>query len=273
MNQLRGVILLLLMLAVLLSFDLFANEVIPESLPSTVTAENVYRFDQENSKFSFTKFEPTYLVYGEPLTKLQFSFKYQLFVDEEIFFGYAQLIFWDLGAASSPIVDVNYAPNLFYQWEFNRAFLKSIDISPFGHVSNGRYGADSRGYNIAYLQVNALASLFNNTLSVSARLSKLYDIEDTNSDITEFISPLELKILLTEFFPRVFDRGELYFRIFPGGSYGQYWDQGGQEIGLSFRPSGIKIIPAFFVQYYGGFAESLLFYKRQESLTRFGVIF
>ena len=72
--------------------------------------------------------------------------------------------------------------------------------------------------------------------------------------------------------PWVLNRGELYFRIFPGGSYAERWDRGAQEVGLSFRLGHFGLRPSLYFQYYNGYAESLLTYNRSESHFRAGII-
>jgi outer membrane phospholipase A len=62
-------------------------------------------------------------------------------------------------------------------------------------------------------------------------------------------------------------------RYFPGGNHSQYWNKGGYELSTSFRFGGLSIIPAFYMQYFNGYAESLINYDQKVSEFRAGLIF
>ena len=66
--------------------------------------------------------------------------------------------------------------------------------------------------------------------------------------------------------------GRAKCRWFPGGDYGQYLKNGGYEIAWSFRWGGLNIVPAFYLQYYEGFAESLIHYDEREKIIRGGFV-
>jgi outer membrane phospholipase A len=243
-----------------------AEEVVP--------GVGLYQTDTANERLKFTEYEPIYLLYGDPSSKLQFSFKYQLVDSIGIYFGYTQLMFWDLGEDSRPMRDVNYSPDFFYRQQFRSKYFSSVDLSPISHLSNGREGNASRGYSKVFVQLNLIGPFQENTLKFAIRVSNYYAVEDTNQDIRDYLSPIDLKCTITQFFPGLFDKGELLFHLFPGGRYAQNWaSAGGQEIGLSFRLGGWHLVPSVFVQYFHGYAESLLDYNKSESIARVGLIF
>jgi outer membrane phospholipase A len=69
------------------------------------------------------------------------------------------------------------------------------------------------------------------------------------------------------------DRAEVNFRFFPGGRWANDWSRGGLELGFVARFGGIQFLPALYLQYYEGYAESLLFYNKKVNHVKIGFIF
>jgi len=228
--------------------------------------------EAKHERLSFTKYHPVYFAYGNPTTKLQFSFKYQTFVWMPLYFGYTQVMFWKLSQESLPFKDLNYAPEIFYRFEVKNRILESVDFSPVAHLSNGRDGGASRTLNRAYVRTNLKTPLSEGEVKISATFYGYYNLGEENADLYDYVGPLDLKFTVTQFVPWILDRGELYVRVFPGGSYAERWDRGGQELGLSFRIGGLGLNPSIYFQYYNGYAESLLDYNHLESSFRGGII-
>ncbi|MNY83123.1 Phospholipase A1 [compost metagenome] len=59
----------------------------------------------------------------------------------------------------------------------------------------------------------------------------------------------------------------------PGGKYGLDWDQGGYKLSFNFHLGGLKVVPAFYVEYYHGYAETLINYNEKVDEVRAGLMF
>lgn len=235
-------------------------------------ASTFQKSEESVDRLSITKYNPIYFAYGEPATKVQFSFKYQLVDKVPLYFAYTQLMFWNLGLDSKPFKDVNYSPEVFYHFDVSKGVLSSVDFSPYAHLSNGRDGSASRTINRMYIRFNFEAPLSEGVIKLAATLMGSYGNNEDNGDIYKYVSPLDLRFAISQFIPWVFDRGELYVRVFPGGSYAEHWDLGAQEVGLSFRLGGVGLKPSIYFQYYNGYAESFLGYNHSSSQFRAGIM-
>jgi outer membrane phospholipase A len=99
--------------------------------------------------------------------KFQLSFKYRFFAEDgplarranflgDLYFGYTQTSLWDLGADSGPFHDSSYQPRLFYLdsdlWNWPGQKVRLGLEAGLAHESNGKSGADSHGFGVAYVK-------------------------------------------------------------------------------------------------------------------------
>lgn len=243
---------------------------VPQSDDSSALPSNIVETQEARERLNLSGHRPIYLIYGDPSSKFQFSFKFRLAKETPFYFGYTQVMLWDLRQDSQPLRDVNYNPEFFYRLGIGKGFLDSVDIGPYDHKSNGRGSLDSRGYNRVFVQLNWLGIIGNISLKATTRFSYMYVFEPTNVDLMEYQGPLDQQFSVTEFLPGLLDKGEFYLRAFAGGRYGQYWGLGGQEVGVSFRLGNLGFNHSFYVQYYRGYSELLLNYSQFDSNVRFG---
>ena len=93
-------------------------------LPSIIFSNEITTDNTESDDeigFPLTAYKPVYFITGYPNTKVQISFKYQLFDNLDLYFGYSQLAFWELlTKKSSPFGDINFNPELFYNWDISK---------------------------------------------------------------------------------------------------------------------------------------------------------
>ncbi len=216
---------------------------------------------------------PFYFAYGNPISKLQLSFRTQLISEAPIFLAYTQLMFWALRQDSKPFHDLTYNPEAFYRLKVKKLLpIKSVDFG-WMHDSNGKAGEDSRSYNSIYLRLNAEAETEHSLLRASLTGSYLHAFDETNRDIQTYIGPLAYKLALIHLWNAWIDRSELALQAIPGGKFSQNWGRGGYQISCSFRVGSLNLVPSFYLQYYSGFAESLLNYSQYIHAFRVGVIF
>ena len=217
---------------------------------------------------------PFYFVYGRPLSKLQVSFKSPVVRGLPLYFGYTQIMFWELEEKSKPFRDFTYNPELFYRLDKVKwGWLKSMDIGIYGHNSNGRKGAESRSLDSHYLRFNFDKEGERWVTRFGTQLSYLYAFDETNRDIQEYIGPLSLSVSFIQLFDSWVDKSEVALAVSPGGKFADQWDRGGYQLSWSFRAGRFDLVPAFYLQYYYGYAETLLNYNQQVSEFRGGIIF
>jgi len=217
---------------------------------------------------------PFYFAYGHDTSKLQLSFRSPLVRTWPLYFGYTQLMFWALQADSKPFNDLTFNPELFYQLKTpSSGMLKSIDFGIFSHNSNGKAGPASRSYNNSYVRVNFEKELKHWIARFSVQVQDLYNFDPGNEDIQDHIGPLTLNLSFIQLFDGWIDKSEFSLQAFPGGKFANHWDYGGYQASLSFRLGGVNIVPAFYLQYYKGFAETLLNYSQRVDVFRAGIIF
>ncbi len=217
---------------------------------------------------------PFYFAYGHALSKLQVSFKSPLVRSRPLYFGYTQLMFWALNDDSKPFRDLTFNPELFYRWDLGQAtWLKSVDIGGFNHNSNGKAGPDSRSYNKSYLRANFEHQGPRWISRFSLQGSDLYGFDPGNTDIQDFIGPVSFSLSFIQLFKAWVDRSELALQFSPGGKFSHRWGYGGYQASYSFRLGGIHLVPAFYLQYYRGYAETLLNYNQRVNVFRAGLIF
>lgn len=217
---------------------------------------------------------PVYFAYSGHLSKVQVSFKTPLVREVPVYFGYTQVMFWDLGADSKPFRDLTYNPELLYRFNLkNPKILRAIDVIPWSHNSNGKQGADSRSYEKFTIRTHSEYALKRNILRVSAQVSYLYGLDTSNRDIQDYIGPVTFAVSFIQLYKNWIDKGDFTVQASPGGKFANKWARGGYQFSYSFRLGGINLVPAFYLQYYTGYAETLLNYNKQINEFRGGFIF
>lgn len=241
--------------------------------PLLVDTGKLQKLDEEEESI-LQRHNPFFAAYGDPLTKVQFSFKSPFVRKFPLYFGYTQIMFWALTEESKPFRDLTYNPELFYRWHNKDwGFFESIDLGAWSHNSNGKSQMDSRSYNKSYVRINVAKEGRRWVTRYSAELAYLYAFDPTNRDIRDYIGPLSLYVSFLQLFDSWIDKSEVTLKASPGGAYANRWDRGGYQLSWSFRLGRHNIVPAFYMQYYHGYAESLLNYNENVDEFRGGIIF
>ena len=205
---------------------------------------------QEN--LALLRHHPVYIIYGNPNTKAQFSFKFLIVRSIPLYVSYSQLIFWQLHEKSKPFEDATYNPEIFYRWSLGRDHFTSLDFGPWGHHSNGKDGDSSRSIDESFIRFRKRFDAKNLTLLLSGTASAQYNLDDTNRDSYKYHGPFEFQASLINFFEltQIIDKSDLTARFFPGGRFGERWYTGGYELGFNFRFGALDVFPTFYLQYY-----------------------
>ena len=230
-----------------------------------------YSDNSLSSRFSI--FGQNFVVYNKAqFSKLQLSFKYKLITDFGLYFGYTQLMFWDLFGSSAPIVNTDYKPQFFYRFQVPTAFMHSIDLGFYEHMSNGRAGPSSRSAESSYVRFNNWYDFRPVILGFDLKVYALYEFSCLNADLRKYMGFWSIRPFIRNFLGSFLDQEELYVTITPGDGGGNF-ALGSQEIGLKFKLTDPVFGPSFYLQFYHGYAESLLTYNHKINALRIGILF
>lgn len=230
------------------------------------------RFHQRASK-TIESYKPVYFAYGEPSSKIQFSFRSQIWQNLPINFGYTQIIFWELREKSKPFEDATYNPELFYRWNPTGEKWKALDFGLWEHNSNGEDGDKSRSYDQMYVRGVFAKEWKRWILFFSPKLRYIYNLDKTNRDIQDYIGPVDMDFRFVHLIDRYLEQVELILTLRPGGKFADEFKQGGYQIATTFKIRDLKLNPMFYVQYYHGYAETLINYNESVNEVRFGFMF
>ncbi|GEM_PF-6140284 len=224
--------------------------------------------DKDDLPLHLERHKRLYFISGTENTKMQLSLKWNIIKDSNFYFGYTEYFFWKLfQESSSPFLDINHNPELFYR--FRSGEDKMLDVGT-EHLSNGKAGVDSRSWNSVYLRG---LKKWDSKYQFSAKAFALYDIQEENSDIFKYVGWLDLEFSVNEFIKSKFQNNELFVRWRPGGKVAWSDRYDTFEIGLKIKFTSFKIFQHCFINYYNGFAENQLEYKKNVRALRVGVIF
>jgi phospholipase A1/A2 len=240
---------------------------------SLVRAESDVEGDAEDT-VRIRYYKPIYFAYGNPITKIQYSFRIPMFDEIPLNFAYSQIIFWYFTKQPKPFLDATYNPEFFYRLKLLRQHLRVVDFGFFEHNSNGKSGLpDARSYDQTYIRFFYSYKLDPTLLQFSVKLRTLYNLDETNADIRNYIGPLEIEAKYSEVFRSILDKSNITVQISPGGRFADRWDLGGYQVSSTFHIVGLQFTPAFYIQYYHGYAESLLDYNKLVDVVRGGFRF
>lgn len=243
---------------------IYKNEPIKQNIDKDVSLEEVF------SGSGVSLHELNYLLLGthafntpndgrRPFeTKFNISFKKPLELpflgnDKELFLAYSQTSWWQTAKNSMPFRETNYRPEIFMRFKTYNEYLKAINFG-FLHESNGLGGSVSRGWNRAYLS----ADFSLGSLSITPRVwQHIGDLSD-NPDIKHYLGygDLCLRYNASNFAMEFLLRNNLKF----------HENKGAFEAGFIF-----PIYSGFYgyLQYFNGYAESLIDYNR--SINKIGL--
>jgi phospholipase A1 len=235
-------------------------------VPNPVEAE-------KKDAFNLTYYEPMYVLVGHPVSKINFSFKYQFIRNVPIYLGFVQNIFWLFEETSHPFRDTNFNPRLFYRFSFDPEDGEDyLDLIAFEHKSNGKGNPESRSFDGSGAKF-AWRTKYEN-FSLKGHLKGLwrYDLDETNKDFEKYVGPFEVGFAFSIFSGTFLDKAELSYRAYTGGEWGEDFKRSSHEVGISFRLFGRTLTPAIYVQYFNGYSESLLNYDQREENLRVGFL-
>jgi len=251
------------------------------TLSETASTEKSPRTDLfEDSLFGH---EPVYLVFGADPThaKFQLSFKYRFLNLEDsaesrwnrienFYFGFTQTSFWDLDSPSAPFVDSSYKPEFFFfcsdikqKWILQ---MKRFGFQTgFQHESNGRDGLESRSLNIFYIKpMGTFGDPDGYHVTVEPKIWVPLGNPSENPDIEEYRGFFDLGLSYGK------TKGlKLSTNIRKGTSSGK----GSVQVDFTYPMKEVfssRLNLYFQIQFYSGYAETLLYYNEDYTFLRAG---
>lgn len=220
------------------------------------------------SKFSFHL--PNYFVAGKDDLKIQFSGKYRVAQNANIYLAYTQLMFWHIYDPSMPFKEINYNPEFFYRIrEDQSSYLRSLDLGVM-HTSNGEDGDISRSINRAYVKINGVRKIERFNLITLLQLHYIFNKDSKSEHIHDYLGYWDLKLALTHLITHNKQHLDLEFRIYAGKKVINF-DKGAREIGLVYNFESENFNPNIYFQYFSGYGENLLFQNKKQESYRLGL--
>lgn len=252
--------------ALLISLNLFSQKIAKDSIKDII-----------NNAPSFTIFQDNYFITGPSLdgpinsntsdAKFQISFKQRLTkatlpFNTYLFLTYTQKSFWKIYQDSKPFSENNYNPALgIGKFFFNKNNLLRIIAIAYEHESNGRDSINSRSWNrISFQYMQELSKMSSITLKGWIPMSYKQD----NPDLIKYVGYCEIS------YSQKMHKGRYIFDITT--RKGMSWDdRGSVSAQASYRISRRNNL-YLSLQYYTGFAESLIDYTQKTNMIRFGMV-
>jgi len=203
-------------------------------------------------------------VAGNTTSKFQLSLKYD--TGANWYFAYTQRSYWDIARESSPIIDHNIEPEVFYFWKPKGGGVARWHIDSartgFVHQSNGKDGVNSRAWNRAYVE-----PLFRwQEFFLQPRLWVITSKDIQNRNIADYYGYADI-VFGIETATRQ--------RFTVTGRQGL--KHGSLQIDLSMPASslftGNTMRPYLYAQLWTGYGETLLYYNVRTSALRIGIEF
>jgi len=232
---------------------------------------------QDSIMPSFTTYKDNYFITGVPLhtgiskhtadTKYQISFKqlltrYDFPLNSALFLTYTQKAFWNIYEFSSPFQEINFNPGIGWGVPiFNRdGELSDLAELKVEHESNGRDSIYSRSWNKVSLSYHTKLSK-RTLLSVTGWVPFAY--KDDNSDLMDYIGYGEVNL--------TYDIKPEKLLLDLSARMGMEDWNGSFRSRLFYRVSK-DTNQYLMLEWYNGYAESLLDYRQHKSMLRLGYV-
>ncbi|WKN42600.1 phospholipase A [Tunicatimonas pelagia] len=223
----------------------------------------------------FGIFKDNYFITGAPIgetpnrmnadAKFQISFKHRL-IDRKLPFGtylfltYTQKSFWNIYQESSPFAETNYNPGLgLGKLQFRNGKLGGIALLQVEHESNGLPPESSRSWNS--LSVNYL-KFATDDLLVGLKAWLPFGYTKDNEDLMEYIGFQELTAHW-----RVANRLLFDVQLRKAAAWN---NRGSLQAGMSYKIDS-EANQYLYIQWWQGYAESLIEYEQVSSMLRLGI--
>lgn len=223
-----------------------------------------------NVEYYEEQFDDTSIEFEDTEAQFQISLKIPLWVDLfdtfDVYAAYSNRSFWQLYNSdfSRPFRETNHEPEAWVMftpgWEIF-GFKNSANAIGVVHQSNGRGGELSRSWNRIY--ANFVFQKGNFALGFKPWIRISEDAEnDDNPDITDYLGHYELRA--------GYKWNEHVFSIMSRNNLESGFERGAVEVGWSFPIWRYPYVKGY-IQYFGGYGESLIDYNQRTNRIGIGV--
>lgn len=221
----------------------------------------------------FEDYKPDYFLMGQPDAKIQGSVKVPLIQGHTFYFGYTQLMMWQLVRPGPYFSDINYNPEFFYRFPFGDKGDRWLDFGAFEHESNGQGGNDERSWNRTYVRGHNEWTMGGRAkLRVELKAWIQYSMNAANRNLPNYRGVWEGNAMLSDFHGDYVVE-DLIFRFYAGGPSNADPTRGGQELIFRVKSAKRKLMPVMMLQVFHGYAESLEDYRHSYWAYRAGIGF
>lgn len=218
----------------------------------------------------FSRFNSNYFLFGLNDLKLQLSFKYNFLKNYPVYFGYTQLMFWNIYIRSLPFREINYEPTIFYRFQNRNNQDNYLDLGSL-HRSNGVAGYSSRSYNVVFISTQYKILYVDKNIFLNFDLFKTINEEKINKSIEEYIGYWKIKMAIMKIYQTENYNLDLEVKGFAGKKVIDF-KKGSFSIGLMLRHSNSELNPAIYLETYHGYAEKLIDFDSYQSEVRIGLL-
>ncbi len=261
-----------------------APEIAAAPLSNVLTAQAAALAIKRTFLDRFEPHESVYFIYGSGRhsAKFQFSFKYRLFGDstletnegrgpQGLYFGLTQRSLWNLDDDSSPFYDTSYMPELVFQSQElvdpeAKEFVQWLGYQvALKHESNGQAGPESRSLNIAYARTAFVLGNISewHAILVPRIFAYVGDVAN-NPDLADYRGYGDLSLVLGR-------NDGLALSL--TGILGASGSKGSIQADLTYplkMDHYLDFATYLLIQYWDGYTESLLDYRKRTSSIRVG---
>ena len=223
--------------------------------------------------FYYTQ-SPNYSVYngntpsGQKINKFEFKGQFSLKINllrnllntnTNVYFGYTQLMYWQLYGKDPFFRETNYMPELY----FSHSFLSNTDTL-FGiiHDSNGRGGKQERSWNRVFLEQKYKINNFYVDVKPWIIVFKNSSIDLHNPDIADYLGHVKFTLAL--------NLHNFVFQFSTQNNLESAFKYGSETLDLSY-PIYDKF--RFFMQIFSGYGQSLIEYNHYTNAFGIGISF
>src|SRR5690606_23034154 len=95
----------------------------------------------------------------------------------------------------------------------------------------------------------------------------------TNSSIRDYVGAFEFDFRFLRTIDAFLGQAELILTVRPGGEFGTDFTKGGYQVAMNFKVDKVDLTPSFYIQYYHGYAESLINFEERVNIFRARIMF
>jgi len=223
-----------------------------------------------NAKYFQEQYRNSSIELDDTEAQFQVSIKVPLLVDlfdtVDVYGAYTNRSFWQYynDDISSPFRETNHEPEFWAQfrpdWEFF-GFKNSVNSLGIVHQSNGQGGVLSRSWNRLYASFVVERGNFALAIKPWYRLPE-DDEDDDNPDITDYLGHYEIRA--------AYKWKENVFSIMSRNNLESGFEKGAVEVAWSFPLWDYPYLKGY-VQYFGGYGESLIDYNQYVNKIGIGI--